>query len=178
MSESDLIKGCIAKDRRMQEMLYSRYSAKMYSVCLRYCKNLDDAQDLLQDGFVKVFKSLDNYRGDGSFEGWMRRIFVNTSIASFRRAPVVNPISDYQESNIENSDWNVLDQFDAKDIIKMVQTLSPGYRQVFNMFVIDGYSHKEISELLGIGEGTSKSQLARAKAAMKELFKAQGFKKI
>lgn len=177
VSESDLIRGCIEKDRRMQEILYNKYAAKMYTVCLRYCKNADDAQDLLQDGFVKVFKSLENYRGDGSFEGWMRRIFVNTSIASFRRTPVVSPITDYQEANIGNNDWDVLDHFDAKDIIKMVQTLSPGYRQVFNMFVIDGYSHKEISVLLGVEEGTSKSQLARAKAAMKEILEAQKIKK-
>lgn len=168
VSESDLIKGCIAKDRKMQELLYRRYSPKMYAVCLRYSNNSDDAQDLLQDGFVKVFKSLENYRGDGSFEGWMRRIFVNTSIAYFRRALTVTPITETQETTIENDEWDALDNFAEKDIIKLIQQLSPGYRQVFNMYVIEGYSHKEISEIMGIGEGTSKSQLARAKKALRE----------
>src|ERR1700749_4832265 len=98
----------------MQELMYRRYSPKMYAVCLRYSSNSDDAQDLLQDGFVKVFKSLGNYRGDGSFEGWMRRIFVNTSIAYFRRTLTVTPITETHESSIENDEWDALDNFAEK----------------------------------------------------------------
>jgi RNA polymerase sigma factor (sigma-70 family) len=152
----------------MQEMLYHRFSSKMYAVCLRYCKDTDDAQDLLQDGFVKIFKNLDKYRGDGSFEGWIRRIFVNTSIEHFRKSIKYNTVSDAAELVIEDPTWNALDNLGEKDIIKIVQGLSPGYRQVFNMYVIEGYSHKDIGDILGISEGTSKSQLARAKAILKK----------
>ncbi len=168
ISESDLIRGCLAKDRKMQETLYHRFSSKMYAVCLRYCKDADDAQDLLQDGFVKIFKNLDKYRGDGSFEGWIRRIFVNTSIEHFRKSIKYNTVGDSAEVVIEDPTWNALDNLGEKDIIKIIQELSPGYRQVFNMYVIEGYSHKDIGDILGISEGTSKSQLARAKAILKK----------
>jgi RNA polymerase sigma factor (sigma-70 family) len=166
--ESDLIRGCLDKDRKMQEVLYHRFSSKMYAVCLRYCKDADDAQDLLQDGFVKIFKNLDKYRGDGSFEGWIRRIFVNTSIEHFRKSIKYNTVGDSSDVVIEDPNWNALDNLGEKDIIKIIQELSPGYRQVFNMYVIEGYSHKDIGDILGISEGTSKSQLARAKAILKK----------
>ena len=150
-------------------MLYHRFSSKMYAVCLRYCKDADDAQDLLQDGFVKIFKNLDKFRGEGSFEGWIRRIFVNTSIEHFRKAVKKQSVSDSNEIIVEDPSWNALDNLAEKDIIKMIQELSPGYRQVFNMYVIEGYSHKDIGDILGINEGTSKSQLARAKGILKKM---------
>lgn len=157
----------------MQELLYNRFAPKMYAVCMRYSGNSDDAQDLLQEGFVKVFKNLEKYRGDGSFEGWIRRIFVNTSIEYFRRKVKLTNISETQEMTIEDKEWNALDTMAEKDIIKIIQELSPGYRQVFNMYVIEGYSHKEISEILGISEGTSKSQLARAKVILKKIIETK-----
>lgn len=169
ITESDLIRGCINQDRKMQEILYHRFSPKMYAVCLRYCKNADDAQDLLQEGFIKIFKNLEKYRGDGSFEGWIRRIFVNTSIEHFRKAVKNTTLTEIQEVTIEDKEWNALDNLAERDIINMVQELSPGYRQVFNMYVIEGYSHKDIGEILGISEGTSKSQLARAKGVLKQM---------
>ena len=153
----------------MQEILYHRFSSKMFTVCLRYCKDTEDAQDLLQDGFVKIFKNLDKYRGEGSFEGWIRRIFVNTSIEHFRRSVKNFPVTEMKEISIEDASWNALDNLAEKEIIKMIQELSPGYRQVFNMYVIEGYSHRDISEILGVSEGTSKSQLARAKAILKKM---------
>ncbi|NOT90934.1 MAG: RNA polymerase sigma factor [Ferruginibacter sp.] len=153
----------------MQEMLYHRFSSKMYAVCLRYCKDAEDAQDLLQDGFVKIFKNLEKFRGEGSFEGWIRRIFVNTSIEHFRKSLKKFSVSDTQEIIVEDLSWNALDNLAEKDIIKMIQELSPGYRQVFNMYVIEGYSHKDIGDILGISEGTSKSQLARAKGILKKM---------
>ena len=167
--ESDLIKGCLNGERKMQEVMYYRYSPKMYAVCLRYSSNADDAQDLLQDGFIKVYKNLDKFRGEGSFEGWMRRIFVNTSIEHFRKKTKINTIADSSEVQVEDKEWTALDTIAEKDIIKIIQTLSPGYRQVFNMYVIEGYSHKNIAEILGISEGTSKSQLARAKVILQKL---------
>lgn len=153
----------------MQEILYHRFASKMYAVCLRYCKDAEDAQDLLQDGFVKIFKNLEKFRGEGSFEGWIRRIFVNTSIEHFRKTVKTQSVTDSQELVIEDPSWNALDNLAEKDIIKMIQELSPGYRQVFNMYVIEGYSHKDIGDILGISEGTSKSQLARAKGILKKM---------
>ena len=169
LTEADLIKGCINQDRKIQEILYRRYSPKMYAVCLRYSKNTDNAQDILQEGFIKIFRNLEKYRGDGSFEGWIRRIFVNTSIEHFRRSVQMQSVSDVQENTIEDKEWNAFENLAEKDIIQMIQELSPGYRQVFNLYVVEGYSHKEIGELLGISEGTSKSQLARSKVILQKM---------
>ena len=167
-TETDLIKGCIDGNRQMQELLYKKFSSKMYGVCLRYSGNTDDANDLLQEGFIKVFKNLLKFRGDGSFEGWMRRIFVNTSIEHFRKKVKLYNVTEVQENTIEDTDLNILDTLAEKDLIILVNELSPGYKTVFNMHVIEGYSHKEIADILGITEGTSKSQLARAKGVLKK----------
>jgi RNA polymerase sigma factor (sigma-70 family) len=169
ISESDLIKGCIAGDRRMQEELYSRFSPKMYAVCLRYANNADDAQDLLQEGFIKVYRNLHRFRAEGSFEGWIRRVFVNTSIEHFRKKSTrLSMVTDKEENTIEDADITAIHKLAEKDIINIIQELSPGYRTVFNLYVVEGYSHKEIGELLGISEGTSKSQLARAKGVLQK----------
>lgn len=169
ISESDLIRGCIEGDRRIQEELYRRFAPKMYAVCLRYANNADDAQDLLQEGFIKVYKNLHRFRAEGSFEGWIRRVFVNSSIEHFRKKSAkLTTVSDKEESTIENSDISALDSLAEKDIIRLIQDLSPGYRTVFNLYAIEGYSHKEIGDKLGISEGTSKSQLARAKAILQK----------
>lgn len=169
ISESDLIKGCIEGNRQMQEELYNRFAPKMYAVCLRYANNADDAQDLLQEGFIKVYRNLHRFRAEGSFEGWIRRVFVNSSIEHFRKKAIqLSSVSDKEENTIENSDISALDSMAEKDIIRLIQELSPGYRTVFNLYVVEGYSHKEIGEKLGISEGTSKSQLARAKAILQK----------
>jgi RNA polymerase sigma factor (sigma-70 family) len=168
-SESDLIEGCIRGDRKMQYELYERFSSKMYGVCLRYAANAEEAQDILQDGFIKVFKKISSYRGDGSFEGWIRRIFVNTAIEHFRKKAYLQPITEQEENTIEGKYISVLDKLAEKDIIKLIQQLSPGYRTVFNMYVVEGYTHKQIAEALNISEGTSKSQLSRAKLILQDL---------
>ncbi len=169
LNDYDLIHGSLKGDRQIQEMLYHRFSPKMYAVCLRYSGNADDAQDLLQEGFIKVFNNLNKFRGEGSFEGWIRRIFVNTSIEHFRRKVNMYSVTDTQEQTIEDKEFNVLDNLAERDIMAMIHELSPGYRAVFNLHVIEGYSHKEIAEMLGINEGTSKSQLARAKNVLKKM---------
>ena len=135
---------------------------------MRYANNTDDAQDLLQEGFIKVYRNLEKFRAEGSFEGWVRRVFVNTSIEHFRRKNKLYSITEKEETVIEDSDITALDNLAEKDIIGLVQELSPGYRTVFNMYVVEGYSHKEIGTILGISEGTSKSQLARAKAILQK----------
>jgi RNA polymerase sigma factor (sigma-70 family) len=152
----------------MQEELYKRFAPKMYAVCMRYANNTDDAQDLLQEGFIKVYRNLEKFRAEGSFEGWVRRVFVNTSIEHFRRKNNLYSITEKEENIIEDADITALDNLAEKDIINLVQELSPGYRTVFNMYVVEGYSHKEIGNILGISEGTSKSQLARAKAILQK----------
>lgn len=171
--ETDLIQSCINGDRQMQQLLYDRFSSKMYGVCLRYSGNVEDANDIMQEGFIKVFKNLPKFRGEGSFEGWIRRIFVNTSIEHYRKKVKMYHVTEAQENTIEDSSLDVLDTLAAKDIIKIVNELSPGYKAVFNLHVIEGYSHKEIAALLGITEGTSKSQLARAKSVLKKLVEAR-----
>lgn len=169
--ESDLIKGCIAGERKMQEELYKRFSPRMYGVCLRYAGNAEEAQDILQEGFIKVYKKLYSYRGDGSFEGWVRRIFVNTAIEHFRRKTYQQPITEQHENSVEGKNVSVLDNLAEKDIMKLIQELSPGYRTVFNLYVVEGYTHKEIGDMLGISEGTSKSQLSRAKVILQDMVK-------
>ena len=169
ITEVDLIKGCIEGNRRMQEELYQRFSPRMYAVCLRYAGNAEEAEDILQEGFIKIFKKLDSFRSEGSFEGWIRRIFVNTAIEHFRRKRYLMPVTEKEENTIEGKYISVLDELAEKDILALVQELSPGYRTVFNMYVVEGYTHKEIADLLGISEGTSKSQLSRAKVILQEM---------
>ena len=172
-SETDLIQGCIDGNRQMQEFLYMKFSPKMYGVCLRYAGNTEDANDIMQEGFIKIFKNLDKFRSEGSFEGWIRRIFVNTSIEHFRKKVKLYNVTEVQENTIEDKELDALDVLATKDIINIVNELSPGYKAVFNMHVIEGYSHKEIADLLGITEGTSKSQLARAKGVLKKIIESK-----
>lgn len=169
ISETDLIRGCVEGNRQMQEELYNRFSGKMYAVCLRYANNPDDAQDLLQEGFIKVYRNLHRFRAEGSFEGWIRRVFVNSCIEHFRKKSLqLSKVSEKEEGTIEDSDTSALDNLAEKDIVRLIQDLSPGYRTVFNLYVVEGYSHKEIGDLLNISEGTSKSQLARARSILQK----------
>ncbi len=167
--ESDLINGCIEGNRRMQEELYRRFSPRMYAVCLRYAGSTEEAEDILQEGFIKIFKKLDSFRNEGSFEGWIRRIFVNTAIEHFRRKRYLQPVTEKEENTLEGNYLSVLDNLAERDIMELVQQLSPGYRTVFNMYVVEGYTHKEIGDMLGISEGTSKSQLSRAKVILQDM---------
>jgi RNA polymerase sigma-70 factor (ECF subfamily) len=153
----------------MQRELYNRFAPKMYGVCLRYAANAEEAEDILQEGFIKVFKKAGSFRGEGSFEGWIRRIFVNTAIEHYRKKIYLQPITEHEASTVEGKYLSVLDSLAEKDIIKLVQQLSPGYRTVFNMYVVEGYTHKQIAEQLGISEGTSKSQLSRAKQILQDM---------
>lgn len=176
-SESDLIDGCIRGDRQMQRALYDRFASKMYGVCLRYTGNTNDADDVLQEGFIKVYNNLHKFRREGSFEGWVRRIFINTCIEHFRKKVKSYNISEVHENTVEDDDITALDTLAAKDLVNIINELSPGYKTVFNLYVVEGYSHKEIAEILDISEGTSKSQLARAKGALRKILETR-FKKI
>jgi len=168
--ENDIIKGCVAGKREFQKKLYETFAGKMLYVCFRYCKNREEAEDVLQDGFIKVFKYVGTFKFEGSFEGWVRRIMVNTAIEHIRKKKQVHVFDDV-ENIIESpeSELNITGKLNEKELLKMVHLLPDGYRTVFNMYVIEGYSHKEIAETLGIAEGTSKSQLSKSKEFLKTL---------
>lgn len=173
-TETELINGCVVGDREAQKVLYHRYSGKMFSVCLRYAKDYHSAEDVLQEGFIKVFRYISKFRHEGSFEGWMRRIFINTSIEFLRKSVSMYSIVDNEDKPIDIIDETHFDDLDHQDLTQMVQSLSPGYRTIFNLYVIEGYSHKEIAKMLEINEGTSKSQLARARILLqKKIFSSQ-----
>jgi len=167
-----LIAGCAKGDRKCQRMVYEMFYGKMMGVCLRYSHNKEEAQDLVHDGFIKVFDNISKFNYSGSFEGWIRRIMVNTTIDHFRKNKnvFVKDIEDFSNIAAEEPDVDVLSQLRTEDIMKAVKTLSPAYRTVFGLYVIEGYSHKEVAEELGISVGTSKSNLAKAKNNLKKLF--------
>lgn len=172
LDDNDLIEGCARNDRHFQRLLYDKYSAKMHGVCLRYTEDVDEAKDVLQEGFIKVFKNLSKFRSEGSFEGWLRRIFINTSIEHYRKRKYVTRVTNQSDEQIQDEDINVLHRLAERDILAIINQLSPGYKTVFNLHVIEGYSHKEIADMLGINEGTSKSQLARAKSVLKKIIES------
>ena len=164
-----LIRQSVKGERVAQKFLYERFAAKMFGVCLRYAPDYQIAEDILQEGFVKAFKNLDRFRFEGSFEGWLRKIMVNTAIEVHRRKNLLYPIVDVDNHDVELFDENALEKLAADDLLQMIASLSPGYRTVFSLYAIEGFSHKEIAEQLNISEGTSKSQLARARYILIEM---------
>ena len=162
-----LVDGCRSGDRRSQKAMYDALSRKMYAVCLRYMGNREEAEDVLQDGFVTLFSKLDSYTGAGSFEGWARRIFVNTALMSLRKKDVLRQSEDVDAAwNISAGDPTPVQKIGHEELTKMISELPPGFRTVFNMYIVEGYSHKEIAEALGVSEATSRSQLQRARALL------------
>jgi RNA polymerase sigma factor (sigma-70 family) len=172
-SESQMIQDSINGCPKMQQTLYSRFSAKMYQVCLRYTdNNADDAKDVLQDGFVKVFKNLHKFRNDGSFEGWIRTIITRTALSQIREKnkKITSYNSDLLHA-VKDIETGIADRLAEKDIISIVKKLPPGYRKIFMLYVIEGYNHREIAVMLNCSEGTSKSQLYRSKTRLQEILK-------
>src|SRR3954463_3002027 len=141
LSEKSLIQNCINGNRKSQKELYDFFSAKMYAICLRYSKNPMDAEDILQDAFVKLFNNLERFRGEGSFEGWVRRIFVNTAIEHIRRKSLNTTVNEGLENLVPDVQKSGLDNLYEKDLINSSMTLSTGYRTVFNLYAVEGYSH-------------------------------------
>jgi RNA polymerase sigma-70 factor (ECF subfamily) len=170
-SETYLIQDCINGNRKSQKELYDMFASKMFVICLRYTKNEMDAEDVLQEGFVKLFNNLQRFRGEGSFEGWVRRIFVNTAIEHIRRKKLTTSVGEGLENSVVDKHKNALDNLYEKDLISSANSLSDGYRTVFNLYALEGYSHKEIASQLGITESTSKSQFSRAKAILRGMIK-------
>lgn len=167
--EDDLIKGCLRRDRTAQQALYDLYSSKMYGVCYRYVKHTMEAEDILVTAFTKIFERLNQYKGEGSFEGWIRRIMINESLTYLRKNRTMYLETDLAQADREPDYDKMSDHLEAEDLLKLIQKLPPGYQLVFNMYAIDGYSHKEIAGQLGISENTSKSQLSRARTYLQKL---------
>lgn len=162
----NLIEGCLREDRHSQSSLYNLLSKKMFIVCLRYSKNREEAEEILQEGFMKVFQFIHQYKNTGSFEGWVSKIMMNCALQRYRskgHLHAVLSIDLVTEDNLAN-DENIISKIGAKELLSMVQELSPAYRMVFNLYVFEGLKHREIAKLLNISEGTSKSNLSDARA--------------
>jgi RNA polymerase sigma factor (sigma-70 family) len=177
-TNQDLLKYCLEGDRKAQYQLYKHYAAKLLVVAWRYTKNKEDAEDVLQEAFVKIFRSLSKFKGESSLETWMRKIVVNTALNHQRGKLYMFPMVVVEDLNEGDQPLN-FDQFSGEEIMQLVNQLPEGCRIVFNLYAIEGYKHKEIGELLKINEGTSKSQYARARKLLEdELGKLEGKRKI
>ena len=168
----DIITGCIAGKRGCQSDLYTLFSPKMIIVCLRYSKNLEEAEEILQDGFIRVFKFISQFKNEGSFEGWVRKIMVNCALQKLRSQVNLRPVVSLNAAeHEESSEENITATISGKEMLQMVQALSPAYRMVFNLYYFEGYKHREIAMMLGIEEGTSKSNLSQAKRVLQNAVK-------
>lgn len=159
----EIIAGCIRKERTAQVELFKRFSGKLLTVCIRYTRHRMEAEDILQDAFIKIFKNLEKYEGKGSFEGWMRRIVVNTALKNYNKSSFQKEkigLEDYQGGSM---DPTVISHLQEEELLKLISQLPDGYRMVFNLYIIEGFSHKEIAERLNIQESTSRSQLVKAR---------------
>lgn len=169
MTERELIQGCIDKRRGYHKLLFDRYSGKMMSVCLRYAVDEQQAKDILQDGFIKVFDYIGQYRGEGSFEGWMRKVFVSVATRLLSKQKIQFSDVDITEVKEQSVDPSVLSKISEDEIYAMVRNMPHGYRTVFNMHVIEGFTHEEIGSMLGIQAGTSRGQLQKAKKYLQNM---------
>jgi len=174
MTDEELVKGCLAKNPVAQKLLFEQFNRKMMGVCLRYAGRSEEAEDMLQNGFIRVFEKIDTFRGSGSLEGWIRKIMVNESLTYLRKNKDMRLNIDIEEAKYKlPGNSHVGESMNEKDLLTMIQKLPPGFRAVFNMYAIEGYSHKEIAEELGISEGTSKSQYSRAKTHLQNILQTE-----
>jgi len=164
-----LVQGCLRNDRESQRLLYQHYYGYAMSVCLRYCKSKEEAREVLNDGFLKAFQKMSQYRMETSFESWLRRIMINASIDHYRKELKHYNHYSNEKISISNGQASALDEMAHTELINMVQQLTPAYRAVFNLYAIDGYTHEEIGQLLGISEGTSKSNLSKARENLRAM---------
>ncbi|MCP2045748.1 sigma-70 family RNA polymerase sigma factor [Pontibacter sp. HSC-36F09] len=172
MTEQELIAGCQKAESKAQKCLYERIASPMYGVCLRYLKNQMDAEDALLNGFMKVYQNIDKFEGKGSFEGWVRRIMVNEALGFLRKKESL--YLSIEDDHVQVAGGMGADQDLAEsELLELLRTLPAGYRAVFNLYAIEGYSHKEIADMLNITEGTSKSQLSKARAMLQRRLTGQ-----
>lgn len=179
LSEKELIDGCARGNRAMQKALYDTYSGKMKVICLRYAKSTQEAEDILQEGFIKVFAGIKSFRGDAKLSSWITRVMVNTALNAQRQKLYLFPMVDVTDTVLPEDENISLSSFHLSELLSMIQTLPDGCRIVFNLFAIEGYNHKEIGELLKISEGTSKSQYSRAKSLLRgKLIEKKEYEKL
>ena len=166
-----ILKGCIAGDRTAQAKMYQLYARKMMGICMWYARNKQEAEEILQDGFMRVFTYIHTYSGQGSFEGWMRKIMVNAALFKYRNKSMqMKPVIELNAARHDSAnDISITDEMDAKELMLLVQQLPPAYRMVFSLHVLEGYKHREIADMLGISEGTSKSNLNDARAWLQKI---------
>lgn len=168
LSEYELARGCQREDRSAQEALYARFAPRMFAVCLRYARHRPEAEDLLQEGFVRVFDKLGGFRMEGSLEGWIRRIMVHTCINHLRKKSVRNEVLGTHRAPERHASPDALANLGQQELMALVMELPDGYRTVFNLYAIEGYDHAEIAALMGCGESTSRSQLAKARRHLQQ----------
>lgn len=180
LDDKELIKKCLKNSESAFDELYKRFSSKMFGVCLRYARNYHDAEDLLHEGFIRVFEKMKDYRGDGSLNGWMRRIMVTTAINYYRKKNTSLFEFDSRDSLLvgEENYEDVISYMSANELLDYIQQMPDGYRTIFNLYVIEGYKHTEIAELLNISENTSKSQLLKARKALMIKVKDGKYEKV
>lgn len=167
LNVQNIIALCKKGDRSAQKVLFESLSPKMFAVCLRYMGDRDAAEDVLQEGFISLFSKLESYSGDGSFEGWARKVFVNTALMTLRKNDVLKQSAEIESAfGVSSGGSSAIQNISYQELLKIISELPVGYRTVFNMFAIEGYSHREISEALGISEATSRSQLQRARVIL------------
>ena len=171
MEEKQLIQACLKGDTRAQHRLFEQYAQHMMGVCIRYAKDYTEAEDILQEAFIRIFKSLRQFAFKGSFEGWIRRIVVNTAIKHYHKNDKHHGHMDLDIVRGKSFDPDIIERISAEEIMVLIAELPEGYRIVFNMYAVDGYSHKEIGEALGIEESTSRSQLVKARKALQHKLK-------
>jgi RNA polymerase sigma-70 factor (ECF subfamily) len=176
MSLHQLIINCKKRDIKSQSEIYHLFAGKLFALCLKYSKTKQSAEDNLQDAFITIFDKIDQYKFKGSFEGWMKRIVINTSLQTYREKNVLNLVEENYPDEVEVEIDE--DELSLDFLLKIIQQLPERYRMVFNLYVLDGYSHKEISGMLGIAEGTSKSNLSRARLILKDKIELNQQKQI
>ena len=173
-NEDELIRACLRQEPPQQRRLYELYAGRMLVVCLRYTKNRMEAEDILQEGFIKVYQNLEKFRKECPLEQWIKRIMINTALKHLRGQHLVvfdDELPVFERAATDES--TVLSDYNFQELLKLIQSLSPGYQAVFNLYAIEGYTHKEIGEMLGISEGTSKSQYARARYQLQTVLTQQ-----
>ena len=168
-SELEIIEGCLRGSRKFQRLLYEHYYGSMMVVCMRYTHDREEARDVLHEGFMKVFSNLHKYTRGTNLGAWIRRIMVNTAIDHYRKNAKRPNLVEINNAVHEADMQDVVSDMSAQEILEMIQRLSPAYRTVFNLYVVEGYSHKEVGKMLGISEGTSKSNLAKARAKLQQM---------
>jgi len=179
-SEKNILAGCIKGKQSAQRELFDKYSRLLLGVCNRYAQNIEEAEDILQEGFVKIFLNIKEFKGDGSLLAWMRRIMINTAITHYhkmRKHRYHDDLDEVSESRFEERTWKEA-EFTKEELFNVIRTMPDGYRVVFNLYAVEGYKHREIAEILGISINTSKSQLILAKKRMRELVKKNKVKAV